>query len=168
MLSLLLSVFLLVFVPSSAGAGEMLLIRGNYWVNGIPGFGVNGFSALSGDYRYRAGEVPDEGGREEVFSVYLTREPLFFPSEWQSRQGTGGIQVFQRRGEEGFLAAALLDDGMGSTWFAVFWFKQGLQASGFGEEDFNRMLRIWAGRVIYFVSLSKSPRDISLPAAVEF
>ena len=148
--------------------GEMVLIRGNYWINGIPGFEVNRFSALTGDYYIRNAGAGVSGESGE-FSVYLTGEILHFFGEWQSRPGTGeGLSVFQRTWEGGFLAAAMLDDGRGASWFAVFLFPAGLEGAGISGDGFNRMIRIWTSRVSYFLSLSKAQRDVSLPAVLEF
>jgi hypothetical protein len=157
----LCALLLMCMASESAAAGEMVLIRGNYWVSGIPGFGVNSFSALAGEYRLKSGADAD-------FSVYLTREPIYFSAEWQIRPGTGDISVHQRTGETGYLAAAMLDDSPGSSWVAVLFFPKGLEGAGISGDAFNRMFRVLTGRILYFISLSRSPRELSLPAALEF
>ena len=177
---LFLSVFFLFCVPSFVAGGEVVMIRGNYWVSGIAGFGSNGFSALVGEYRLqaagaisqvrllaneRARFLPGEGD----FTVYATREPLFFSGEWQARPGIGGgSPVLQRMGEEGFLAAAAVNDGSGASWTAIFRFKQGLEGAGISGDEFNRMLRNWTSRLFYFLSHTRTSRDISLPAVLVF
>ena len=154
---LFLSLLFVVCLPA-ATAEEMVLIRGNYWVNGIPGFGTNSFSALSGVYRIG----------ESEFSVYLTKEALYFSGVWQRRPGFGDVSVFQRQGKEGFLVATPLDDNRGNTWFAVFLFTAGLERAGFSDDAFNRMLRLWTSRASYFLSLFGTSTDPSLPAVLEF
>ena len=157
--SLFLSVVLLLCLAPCVTGEEVVLIRGNHWVTGIPGFGINGFSALAGEYRFQ---------NTGDFSVYLTREPLYFSAEWQTRPGTGDISVVQRQSEEGYFAATVLDDGRETAWIAVFLFPRGLEGAGIGGSVFNRMLRVWTSRLSYFISLAKTARDVSLPAAVEF
>ena len=139
---------------------EMILVRGNYWVHGIPGFGVNGFRALSGDY-HLSDYFPE-------FAVYVTLEPLFFPDEWHARPGMRSLEVLQRADEEGELAAVTLEDSRGLLWTAVFRFPPELQGTGFDAEACDRMLMAWTARFSYFLFLSASPDDISLPGAVEF
>jgi hypothetical protein len=140
--------------------GEAVLVRGNNWVHGIPGFGVNGFAALSGDYRF---EGPSSG-----FTVYVTRELLYFSEDWRLRPGMGNIELFQRSGEEEDFTALILDDSQGSFWTVVFLFPPGLAGTGLDAEAFNRLLRAWTARLSYFLFFSASPQDISLPGAVEF
>ena len=176
---LVLAVFFLVFAPYPAAGGEAVLIRGNYWVNGISGFGSNGFPALAGEYRLQAaGTVSQirhlEGDKarflsgEGDFTVHVTREALYFSREWQTRPGITNIPVLQRMGEEGFFVAATMDNGPGASWVAIFRFKRGLEGAGINGEDFNRMLRDWMSRLSYFLSNSRTPTDISLPAALVF
>ena len=156
----------------AAEVPEVVLVRGNYWVNGISGFGINGFSALTGEYRIRGFPAqPAEGG---VFTVFVTREPLFFSGEWQNRPvptgtaGTRNISVLQRSGEEGFFAATEVADGRGTTWIAVLWFRTGLEGAGISGDVFNRIFRVWTSRLSYFLSLARMPGEISLPAVLEF
>ena len=154
----------------------IVLVRGNYWAHGVPGFGTNGFLALTGEYRLLDFTSPgagqetgtEENAAEKEFSVYLTREALYFSDEWQNRAVTGQGQVLQYDSEEGFHVAAILEDGRGTSWIAVFRFKNGLEAAGFSGDSFDRMLRLWAGRFLNFLSTSKSSNDLSLPAVVEF
>lgn len=157
----------------------VILIRGNYWTPGIPGFGANSFSALTGEYRFEdLSSQTDETGESNEgrdFSVYLTMEPLYFSEEWKQRPRTGDITVFQRTGEEGFITATVLEDSReasdfpkGVSWTAVFLFPRGLEEAGFSEDVYTQMLRIWMGRFSYFLSLSNTTREISLPAVVDF
>jgi hypothetical protein len=139
---------------------EAVLVRGNNWVRGIPGFGVNGFPALSGDYRLQ-GPAPD-------FTVYVTMEQLYLTDDWHARPGMGNVEVFQRSGEEGDFAAVLVEDGRGILWTAVFLFPERSDRAGLGEDAFNRLLRVWSARLSYFLFLSASPDHVSLPGAVEF
>ena len=143
---------------------EALLASGNHWTAGISGFADNGFPALTGEYKLRGPSVRDE---ERVFSVHLTRESLYFPEEWQPLTA-GSIPVFRRAGEEGFLTAALMDDGNGTTWTAIFRFPQGLEYSGLDDVAFDQLLRAWTAKFLYFVSLTKTIEGLSLPAVVEF
>ena len=165
--------------PPAAVNRELVLLRGNLWASGIPGFGVNRFSALTGEYRFAdpsnqtSGEK-DSGGERE-FSVYLTMEPLYFSGGWQKRPDTGEIQVFQYTGEEGFLAATVLEASRdapgfprGVPWTAVFRFPTGLEEAGFSENVFTQMLSAWIGRFSYYLFLANTPGEVSLPAVVDF
>ena len=143
---------------------EAVLVKGNDWISGIPGFEDNSFSALTGEYRLQ----PFTEGNERRFSAFLTPEPLYFSGEWQSGSGPGGIRLLQQTTEEGFLAAMVLDDGMGALWTAVFLFPLGLEETELSADAFNQMLRAWSNRFLYFLSLSRSDREMSLPAVVEF
>ena len=165
--------------PAASGISgakrEMLLVRGNYWANGIPGFGENLFSALSGEYKYSAVGMAASDAAAETdvaassnFLVYVTMERLYFSSKWQARSGTGNTSVLQCTDEEGFLVSTVLDDGKGNLWTAIFCFPEGFGSSGLSDADFNLLFRTWMDRMNYYLTLSKTPRDVSLPAALEF
>jgi len=153
-------------------ARRMLLVRGNQWVNGIPGFGANGFFALKGEYQLlpRAENEAGNNGAGDFF-VYLTKESLYFSADWQIRQQNRALQqnrTLQRSGEDGFLAAVTIDDGRGSSWIAVFLFPLGIEETGLGADAFDQLIRAWTGRFLYFYSLSRTIGELSLPAIVEF
>jgi len=141
-----------------------ILIRGNEWINGIPGIDDNGFPALTGEYRIQAAGT----GESREFSVYLSQESIHFNDDWQQRKGTGSTQVYQTSTDEGFMAAASLDDGKGVLWTALFLFPNGIEGSGLSDDAFNQMLRVWLSRLLYFLSLAKTTGEISIPAVVEF
>ena len=155
--------------PETAGR-DAVLIRGNYWTRGVLGFDENGFSVLIGDYRISNGVLPPgETAKADAgsFSVSLTMEPIYFSDGWQPLSARN-LRVFQRSGEDGFFAAIVLDDGLGTIWTAVFHFPLGLEGAGLALEDLSLLLRAWADSFLYFLSLSKTPTDLSLPAALEF
>ena len=157
---------LLCLLSPDAEAGEAALLRGNYWVKGIAGFGANSIPALAGEYRFRsAGE--GQSGRQADFAVFATREPLFFSREWQPVEGTGAVQALQRTGEEGFLAAVVVNI-QESRWNAVFRFERGLEGAGLSGEDFNRLLQAWVNSFSFSLSHSTGIEDASLPAILEF
>ena len=142
---------------------KLVLSKGNNWATGISGFGVNSFSVLSGEYR-----LADRKGPDGDFSVRVTAAPLYFSGIWQSRPVTGNVLVYQCTGEVGFLAAVIMEDDYGTSWTAVFCFPFGLEEAGLSEDSFSQMLRAWTGRFLYFLSLSKSPSELSLPAVLDF
>ena len=151
---------------------EVILVRGNEWGNGIPGFESNGFPALMGEYRIRTQEA-EKSGQETRFLAYLCPEPLYFSDYWQRRAGPAGISSFKRDSEEGFLIAAILDDGMDALWTAVFRFPApergpGGDKAALTDEAFNQMLRVWTNKFFYFLYLTKNHGELSLPAVVEF
>ena len=147
---------------------KMVLSRGNQWVSGIPGFGANNFSALSGEYRLspRAGSDTGTAGAGD-FMIYLTMEKLFFSGDWVQLDN----RVLRRHSdssEGASLTAVLIDDHRGASWIAVFEFPRGDEETVLGVNAFNQLLQAWAGKFLYFLSLSKTIGDISLPAVVEF
>jgi hypothetical protein len=127
--------------PVQAFNRGAILIRGNEWVAGLPGFPANAFSALYGEYRLEfseaalsvgpdsAGAAPagtDAGGtgagnpRLEVrpfvddppdFYLWLSREGLYLPED--AWEARAGIPGYtvQQRDEEGSLLAASAIDG---------------------------------------------------------
>jgi hypothetical protein len=162
-----------------------VLARGNGWVSGIPGFGNNAFPALAGEYRLEGLARAAGGGgappKRAVFSVHTSREPLFFsgpaaygqPGEtedaggWQPRPGAGN--VFQRLRGDDFLAVLVLEDGPEQgSWTVIFEFPGGIEALGMGNAGFNQFITAWSARFLYFLSLIKTPGDVSLPAVVNF
>ena len=153
--------------PAATERGAVLLM-GNSWVSGVPGFEANGFSALTGEYRLdglAAGDGKDAG--EGEFSVYITREILYFSGEWKSSR-TGNITVFQRSGEEGFIAAVVLEKNQENIWTVIFQFPSGTEQGGLVPDVFNSMLRSWVNKFQYFLSQARSTAEISLPAVVVF
>ena len=150
-------------LPRQSGR-EAVLLRGNQWINGIPGFEDNSFRALTGEYRINSSALEEE----KHLWVYLSSEPLYFSGEWQARQGMGNIQVFQRSTGEELMAAAILDDGKGVFWTAVFHFPLGTEGFAVSEDTISKFLRAWSSRFLYFLSLARNPGEISIPAVVEF
>ena len=151
-------------------AREVILIRGNEWIHGIPCFEDNSFPALTGEYNFLAPEkgAAAETGEEKRFLVYVCPESLYFSKEWQPRAGTGSIVTYQQNAEECFFIAAILDDGMGSSWTAVFRFPPELEESVLTGDTFNQMLRVWSNRFFYFLYLARNRGELSIPAVVEF
>jgi hypothetical protein len=148
--------------PQAPQRRGIVLVRGNAWTLGVPGFGSNAFRALSGDYRLvGAGPAP------AFFSVHVTGEPLYFSPAWRRRSGRGGLEVFERSGEDGFFAAALLE-GEGTLWTAVFHFPGGLDGTGLNEAALLQLLGAWSERFLHFFFQAKTPGDLSLPATLYF
>jgi len=154
--------------PSRQPAGgnpTIILTRGNNWIRGIPGFGINGFPALTGDYKI--------DGLDFEFSVYVTMEQLFFTDEWQAKTGLGNLEAYKSSqisldDDEQDLIAVLIEDGRDFVWTAVFRFPEADSAGGPDEVLLDRMIRVWAARLSYFLFLSDSPQNLSLPGALEF
>jgi hypothetical protein len=163
-------VFVLVFTGTlRAQERQAVLIRGNEWQAGIPGFGSNMFNALFGEYRLDIASVNADraaAAAEDRFFVRVSREPLLFTSErWQLWPGIDGAM---QRGEGDSLLVGFHFDSPNDagSWTAVFQFSQGL--SSMDPAGINRMINAWTRRFGYFLSLVKSFSDISLPAVVEF
>jgi hypothetical protein len=165
---------------SAQDVRRAVLNRGNGWVKGVPGFGVNAFDALYGDYRL---DPPDpaapaagdpSGGETPGFSVWVTRAPLYLDGEiWRNRPGISGSGARWRvAGERSFFAAALGSGGEGLT--AVFEFpavsdgRGGAEVPALPGDLVNRIVSNWVIRFNYFYALIKTPGDMSLPAVVAF
>jgi hypothetical protein len=152
--------------PAAAAERRVVLIRGNAWVTGIPGFGENALSALLGEYRI------DEGGTGEaaarLFRVWLSREPLYFAEPlWQNRNGTPASRVLQQIQGDRLLAAVRIDGGPEQgEWIAVFQFSTANFAAGAGEID--PLIGAYITRFLYFLSLTHDISELSLPAIVTF
>jgi hypothetical protein len=151
------------FLLAAAGLGAQeqgaILVRGNIWSRGLPGIEPNGFPVLHGEYNLKTGET----GADMVFSVWICGEPLVFSQDgWQNRQGIQGYTAFQRREGETLFIAVPLQNNQGA-YTAMFRFT--------GDETeamFNRLIRAWSSRFLYFLSSIKNASDISLPAVVNF
>jgi hypothetical protein len=180
---LLLGLFVVCGLPAARAqspvqdARRAVLNRGNGWVRGIPGFGVNAFEALYGSYRLEPPEPAagdPSGGDAPGFSVWVTRAPLYLDGEgWRNRPGISGSGARWRAAEERiFFAAALGSGGGGLT--AVFEFsavsdeRGGAEVPNLPEDLVNRIVSNWVTRFNYFYALIKTPGDMSLPAVVAF
>jgi hypothetical protein len=144
-------------------AGRAILVRGNGWVTGIPGFGDNAFPALTGQYRLETaeeGRPPAEGGG---FSVWITAEHLVFPEGWRPRNGLPG--ALEQEGGEGRFVSLPLGAERGA-WTAVFLFRAAAVIPD--DAGLNRFINAWVSRFLYYFSLVKIPTDVSLPAVVSF
>jgi hypothetical protein len=162
-------------VAAAAQDRSAVLIKGNTWGSGIPGFGSNVFSALSGEYRLDSKSAPDAGDSpaKEVFSVRVSTDPLVFSRDfWQHRplpRGSALGDAMQREEEDGsFLVGFPFNGGnnMG-TWTVLFQFPRE-SAFALTDAGINRLIAAWIGRFRYFLSLIKTSSDISLPAVVNF
>ncbi|MDR2159347.1 MAG: hypothetical protein LBP23_04685 [Treponema sp.] len=145
-------------------AGRAILIRGNEWVTGIPGFGDNVFPALAGQYRLETAEGNRPPAGTPAFSIWLTVEPLMFSEGlWRPRNGLPG--AFERESEEGHFISLPLSADRGA-WTAVFLFHDDPVIPD--DAGLNRLINAWAGRFLYYFSLVKILTDVSMPAVVFF
>jgi hypothetical protein len=144
---------------------QALLARGNEWQRGIPGFGINVFSALFGEYRLESAGTGTPGG---VFAVRVSGESLLFTqSPWQAR---AGIDSARERVEQDSLVVAVPFSGgehLGS-WTILFQFPADLNSLGLDNVSANRLMNAWIARFRYFLALIKTSSDLSLPALVKF
>jgi hypothetical protein len=166
----LLMFFLLAGMGAAASSQErnVVLLKGNQWVRGFPGFDAGAVSALYGEYRLEtAGTAP--AAPIAVFSIWLSMEPLFFREQiWERRPGITGFRAVQR-GENGDLLVALPSGGGNlNGWTILFQFPGGLSGMNLDNEEADRLIGVWTNRFLYFYSLIKSPADVSLPAVVGF
>jgi hypothetical protein len=142
---------------------QAVLVRGNEWQAGIPGFGNNMFSALLGEYRV---ETAATAGIIGSFIVRASRVPLQFTEGlWQPWPG---LDNAMQRSEDNSLLVAIPFDSPNSMgfWTIVFQFPQ--VQSGMNAAAITRLMGAWIRRFGHFFSLAKIFSDISLPAVVEF
>jgi hypothetical protein len=171
--------FLCCFTMAGAAAGaqerQAILLQGNAWVRGIPGFGPH-VPALFGEYRLEfpgddaAENVPAEESGERRCLVWLTGETLSFAGEdWQSRPPLAGAAVRERRdGDARFFVLSFNGGENLGSWSAVFQFPRGIEAAGLNDAGAGALIGRWLNRFLYFLSLIKNPADVSLPAALPF
>lgn len=154
----------LVREPRRQSGGEAILLRGNNWVFGIPGFEDNSFSAITGEYRLQAPGT----GAECLFSIHLTAEFLHFSTEWLPRRGIDNMRVLEQSTGDNLIISIIMDDGRGLLWTAIFNFPSNIAGRTLSDAALNQFLRAWSNRFLYFLSLARTRGDISIPAVVEF
>ena len=141
--------------PESAEAekspsySNLVLEKGNYWTAGVPGFGENAISAFTGEYR-----IP---GLTNTIKVWLTREFIYYEG-WQDRTSITGMQVREKKGPEGLIAASTLNE----NWTVVMLFPLG---PGLSVRDENRII---ADLISKLGSFSGKNQNISFPALVAY
>jgi hypothetical protein len=172
-----------------AAGRRAVLIRGNEWVLGLPGFPANAFAALYGEYRLEfPGEAVSAGTGSEGtgagdpriadpsfaeappdFYLWLSKENLYLPEDlWETRAGITGYTVQQRNEGDSLLAASVIDGGTDrDVWTVLFQFPQPAGIT-FSPAEINLLIRTWISRFRYFLSLAGTPADVSLPAVVNF
>ncbi|MDR1278334.1 MAG: hypothetical protein LBK02_06260 [Treponema sp.] len=163
------------FAAPQAGAQNRraVLDRGNTWVRGIPGFGNNGVSALFGEYRLEfpaGGEAGETETGEPRCRIWLCGENLSFPEDsWQRRTQIAGVSILQKEEESARLFGFSFSGGTAlGVWTAVMQFPRETAAAGLDEPGINALIGRWLNRFLYFLSLIKSPADVSLPAVFTF
>ncbi|GHV94421.1 hypothetical protein AGMMS50293_07410 [Spirochaetia bacterium] len=162
-------------LAAAAGAQEQraVMIRGNEWQTGIPGFGNNVFQSLFGEYEVESGIRPQSGQAghtvQGVFSVRVcAEEPLVFAEGlWQPRPGLGPA-VQRQDGDSLLVSIPYSNQNIAGSWIILFQFPRALTEAGFNDAAANRLIRSWTDRFGYFLSLIKNFADISLPAVVNF
>ncbi|MDR0876952.1 MAG: hypothetical protein LBN21_02780 [Treponema sp.] len=161
----LLCLFLAGFLTAAAAAQEhsAVMIKGNSWITGIPGFGANVFPAISAEYR----------SGDTTFSIWVSGEPLVFSQAvWESRtlpRGSRLTGVMQRdNGGTLLVGFPLNSENETGAWTVLFQFPRRTADTGFDDAGADRLIAAWTSRFRYFMSLVKTASDISLPAVVTF
>jgi hypothetical protein len=80
---------------------RLILEQGNFITSGIPGFGENALSALTGEYR-----IPD---KTELVKVWLTGEFIFY-DRWARRTSISGYTALQKAEDIGRVVSCTLND----------------------------------------------------------
>ncbi|MDR1100059.1 MAG: hypothetical protein LBL28_06215 [Treponema sp.] len=161
------------FTVPRAGAQDRraVLDRGNIWVRGIPGLGNNVLPALFGEYRLELSAGEDAGEAETGeprCRIWLCGEALTFPGDsWQRRTQIAGVPIVQKEEESARLLGFSFSGGTAlGVWTAVMQFPP--ETAGLDEPGINALIGRWLNRFLYFLSLIKSPADVSLPAVFTF
>jgi hypothetical protein len=174
-------------VRMAAASRGAILIRGNEWLTGLPGFPANAFAALYGEYRieFPGDALPAGSGFEGTdtgeprmaalsfieappdFYVWLSKENLYLPQDlWETRADIAGYTVRQRNEGDSLLAALAIDGGTDrDSWTLLF---QLPRPAGLSPAETDLLIRTWTSRFRYFLSLAATPADVSLPAVVNF
>lgn len=82
-------------------APRLVLEQGNFITSGIPGFGENALSAITGEYR-----IP---GKTELVKVWLTGEFIFY-DRWAWRTSITGATALQKIEDIGRVVSCALND----------------------------------------------------------
>ena len=133
----------------SPSGSNMILVNGNYWTAGIPGFGENALSAFIGEYR-----IP---GITETIKIWLTKEFIYY-ADWSNRSSITRVPVREKMGYEGLIVSATVND----SWTAVMQFPLG---SGLSRQDEDRIIM---DLVSQFSGFSGQSQNISLPAIINY
>jgi hypothetical protein len=129
---------------------------------GIPGFGDNAFSAISGDYGL---ETPGQDREEAGFSVWISSMDMYYEA-WTRISPIAGCETRTRESEGRRLVTLAFDIPRG-FWTAVFSFPQEEGTTLTGAEQ-NRIIETFAARFVYFLSFSRTRNDVSLPAVLVY
>jgi hypothetical protein len=178
-------------IPTAARVvtGTAVLKKGNSWTTRIPGVGENVFPAFYGEYILEPKTPSAAAGKqdEKSFSVYASREALFFPeTEWQPRPGISlvlpealwdekhpGItdySVFQRQEDSNLVLALVLDreSALNEVWRIVFCYPGGNTGLNLSNAQLNRLTSEWVDWFLYFFAPVQDKGEISFPGVVNF
>jgi hypothetical protein len=153
-------------VYSQTQSRAAILLRGNEWVTGIPGFGENAFPAIFGAYRLdEQGREPGYSSVEEAaFSVWVCHEALFFDDNWQFLRDIGGYPVHKYLKNDNLSLVVSFESSTGRPWDAVFIFARGIQDNSW----LNQFIEAWIYRFLHFLSSAEMDEQLSLPAVVSY
>jgi hypothetical protein len=159
----------------SAQNQRAILIRGNEWQAGVPGFGSNLLPAFLGEYQTESAAVGTVAAigrdfQQAAFCVRISDNPaLVQVNSWQPRPGLDSATHLREKDSLLIAFPFTGPPGMGS-WTILFQFPREPADSGprIDDAEANRLIHAWTSRVSYFFSQVKSFADISLPAVVVF
>jgi hypothetical protein len=143
-------------VLTSLKPGRAVLVEGSSPVKGLPGFGRNALSALTGAYAL----VPADGSGQHKVAVWFTREILVKPGDWKKphcRSPATGFTV---------LTAPAEPDGS-SLWSISNDEFTLLARMPAGLPDPCAFMAVFAERFSFFYRYAGRPEDVSFPAILE-
>jgi hypothetical protein len=141
-----------------------ILLRGNEWVRGIPGFEKNAFLAIFGAYRLdNIDREPDFSTAEEAaFSVWVCQEALFYDENWLLLPDIGGHPAHRYLKDNNLFVAVSFESRTRRSWDAVFRFARDIPYNSW----LNQFIEAWVFAFLRF--MAETDELLSLPAIVSY
>ncbi len=152
----------------------VILNKGNKLVYGLPGFGENAIRAITGEYKI---ELPENtAGQTEktsplVITAWLTSEFMFIsPELWSPRVSLQTYHAMERRDDQGLHIISGLPNTVAGQekWTILFSIPGETINAGITDAYTDRIIRAWTSRLSYYISISQTDIQVSLPAVVTF
>lgn len=152
----------------------IILMKGNNLLHGLPCFGENAIPAILGEYKL---EMPEDAITQSdansplLINFWLTSEFIYLsPEQWKERTELRTFHAMEMQNDEGLYIFLRFPDTMTSQakWSILFCIPQETIDAGIQDVMINRMIQNWTARLSYYISISQSESQISLPAVIAF
>lgn len=159
---------------ASVSSPTIILMKGNNLVYGLPCFDENAIQAVKGEYKI---EMPDntivQTGEDVPLFVnsWLTSEFLYFsPDLWKPRRSLQNFRAMEMRDDENLYIVLRFPDTIAGQekWTILFGIPGESIAAGINDSLITRMIQNWTSKLSYYISISQSESQISLPAVITF